>query len=82
MFYTIPKMIGECYMGDRAAKNELFDQFARVGKALSSGKRLELLDLLAQSERTVDALARASDRSASAPSTRSAKPPCRASGRS
>src|SRR6476646_2044283 len=61
MFYTIPKMIGECYMGDRAAKNELFDQFARVGKALSSGKRLELLDLLAQSERTVDALARASE---------------------
>ena len=38
-----------------------FDQFARVGKALSSGKRLELLDLLAQGERTVDALARASE---------------------
>ena len=48
-------------MGDRAAKNALFDQFARVGKALSSGKRLELLDLLAQGERTVDALARASE---------------------
>ncbi|MFC7450846.1 ArsR/SmtB family transcription factor [Rhodococcus daqingensis] len=46
-------------MGDRLAKSELFDQFARVGKALSSGKRLELLDLLAQGERTVDALARA-----------------------
>jgi rhodanese-related sulfurtransferase/DNA-binding transcriptional ArsR family regulator len=46
-------------MGDRAAKYALFDQFARVGKALSSGKRLELLDLLAQGERTVDALARA-----------------------
>lgn len=46
-------------MGDRAAKNSLFDQFARVGKALSSGKRLELLDVLAQGERTVDALARA-----------------------
>ncbi|UOT05740.1 metalloregulator ArsR/SmtB family transcription factor [Rhodococcus opacus] len=46
-------------MGDRIAKTELFDQFARVGKALSSGKRLELLDLLAQGERTVDALARA-----------------------
>ena len=45
-------------MGDRAAKTALFDQFARVGKALSSGKRLELLDLLAQGERTVDALAR------------------------
>lgn len=48
-------------MGDRATKNELFDQFARIGKALSSGKRLELLDLLAQGERTVDALARASE---------------------
>lgn len=33
--------------------------FARTGKALSSGKRLELLDLLAQGERTVDALAKA-----------------------
>jgi len=48
-------------MGDRAAKNALFDQFARVGKALGSGKRLELLDLLAQGERTVDSLARASE---------------------
>jgi rhodanese-related sulfurtransferase/DNA-binding transcriptional ArsR family regulator len=46
-------------MGDRAAKYALFDQFARVGKALASGKRLELLDLLAQGERTVEALARA-----------------------
>lgn len=45
-------------MGDRDAKNALFDQFARVGKALASGKRLELLDLLAQGERTVDALAK------------------------
>ncbi|HEY5853372.1 MAG TPA: metalloregulator ArsR/SmtB family transcription factor, partial [Aldersonia sp.] len=46
-------------MGDRVAKTELFDQFARVGKALASGKRLELLDLLAQGERPVEALARA-----------------------
>ena len=45
-------------MGDPARKAELFDQLARVGKALGSGKRLELLDLLAQGERTVDALAR------------------------
>jgi rhodanese-related sulfurtransferase/DNA-binding transcriptional ArsR family regulator len=48
-------------MGDRAAKSALFDQFARVGKALASGKRLELLDLLAQGERTVEALARAGE---------------------
>ncbi|WP_199435004.1 ArsR/SmtB family transcription factor [Qaidamihabitans albus] len=48
-------------MGDRAAKTALFEQFARVGKALGSGKRLELLDLLAQGERTVEALARAAE---------------------
>ncbi|MPZ83589.1 MAG: metalloregulator ArsR/SmtB family transcription factor [Actinophytocola sp.] len=48
-------------MGERAAKTALFDQFARVGKALASGKRLELLDLLAQGERPVDALARAAE---------------------
>jgi rhodanese-related sulfurtransferase len=45
-------------MGDSAAKANLFDSLARVGKALGSGKRLELLDLLAQGERSVDALAR------------------------
>jgi DNA-binding transcriptional ArsR family regulator len=44
---------------NRERKDALFEQFARVGKALSSPKRLELLDLLAQGERTVDALARA-----------------------
>ncbi|HJQ47461.1 MAG TPA: metalloregulator ArsR/SmtB family transcription factor [Amycolatopsis sp.] len=47
-------------MGERGAKTALFEQFARVGKALASGKRLELLDVLAQGERTVEALARAS----------------------
>lgn len=41
----------------RQSKTELFDQFARIGKALSSGIRIEILDLLAQSERNVDALA-------------------------
>lgn len=46
-------------MGDRAAKTALFDQFARVGKALSSATRLELVDLLAQGERTVERLAAA-----------------------
>jgi rhodanese-related sulfurtransferase len=46
-------------MADRTAKTELFEQYARVGKALSAPKRLDLLDLLAQGERTVDALARA-----------------------
>jgi DNA-binding transcriptional ArsR family regulator len=46
-------------VADRTAKTELFEQYARVGKALSAPTRLELLDLLAQGERTVDALARA-----------------------
>ncbi|WP_245992779.1 ArsR/SmtB family transcription factor [Prauserella muralis] len=46
-------------MSSHDTKRELFEQFARVGKALGSGKRLELLDLLAQGERSVEALARA-----------------------
>src|SRR5674476_33637 len=46
-------------MGDRTAKSELFEQFARVAKALAAPRRLELLDLLAQGERSVDGLARA-----------------------
>jgi rhodanese-related sulfurtransferase/DNA-binding transcriptional ArsR family regulator len=46
-------------MGDPVAKAELFDSLARVGKAVGSGKRLELLDLLAQSERSVEQLAAA-----------------------
>ncbi len=38
-------------------KQDLFAQFARVGKALSNGNRLELLEFLAQGERSVDDLA-------------------------
>jgi rhodanese-related sulfurtransferase len=45
-------------MGDPARKAGLFDAIAVTGKALSSGKRLELLDLLAQGERSAGALAR------------------------
>lgn len=41
-------------------KHELFAQFARVGKALSSPSRLELLEFLAQGERSVEALSRIS----------------------
>ena len=44
-------------MGDRADKAALFEEFARVGKALANGKRLELLDLLTQGERSVEVLA-------------------------
>jgi rhodanese-related sulfurtransferase len=41
----------------RRFKDELFEQFARIGKALSSGRRLELVELLAQAERSVEDLA-------------------------
>ena len=41
-------------------KHDLFNQFARVGKALSNGNRLELLEFLAQSERSVDELSKVS----------------------
>jgi len=39
------------------AKQRIYEQFARIGKALASPGRLELLDLLVQGERAVDALA-------------------------
>ncbi|MBC8209458.1 MAG: metalloregulator ArsR/SmtB family transcription factor [Gammaproteobacteria bacterium] len=39
-----------------AFKHDLFAQFARVGKALSNGNRLELLEYLAQGERSVEQL--------------------------
>jgi rhodanese-related sulfurtransferase len=44
-------------MSDRAAKDALFDAFAEVAKALSSGRRAEIVDVLAQGERGVDAIA-------------------------
>ena len=44
-------------MGDRETKTALFDEFARVAKAMASGRRIELLDVLANGERTVEALA-------------------------
>ncbi|MFZ6003273.1 MAG: ArsR/SmtB family transcription factor [Actinomycetota bacterium] len=44
-------------MNGREAKDRLYEQFARVAKAVASPKRLELLDVLAQGERTVDVLA-------------------------
>jgi len=44
----------------RIFKDRLYAQFARIGKALGNPHRLELLELLAQSERSVEALARES----------------------
>lgn len=47
----------------REFKDSSYSQLARIGKALSSPKRLELLDLLCQAERTVEALAQESSMS-------------------
>ncbi|OGA46008.1 MAG: ArsR family transcriptional regulator [Betaproteobacteria bacterium RIFCSPLOWO2_12_FULL_62_58] len=44
-------------MSEHNFKRDLFEQFARIGKALSSGKRLEMLEFLAQGERGVEQLA-------------------------
>lgn len=49
-------------VGDRRRfKDDLYEAFSRVGKALGSPKRLEILDLLAQRERTVQGLAEEMD---------------------
>ena len=50
-------------MGDRAAKDALFDAFADVAKALASGRRAEIVDLLAQGERSVEEIAGEIDQS-------------------
>lgn len=47
----------------RPEKTALFDGFAAVGKALANGRRVELIDVLAQGERSVDALAAEVDQS-------------------
>ena len=45
----------------RRFKNAIYEQFARVGKALSSPHRIELVELLAQGPRTVEALSKLAD---------------------
>ena len=52
---TIVRVLDD--MSNRIFKDQLHEQFARIGKALSSPKRLEILDLLAQSEKTVEVIA-------------------------
>lgn len=47
----------------RRFKDSVYEQFARVGKAVASPRRLELLDLLCQGPRTVDELATQADQS-------------------
>jgi rhodanese-related sulfurtransferase len=50
-------------MAPREEKHALFDAIALMGKAFSSARRLEMLDLLGQAPRTVEELARASEQS-------------------
>lgn len=45
-------------MLERVWKDQLYQEFARIGKCLSSPKRLELIDLLAQGAKSVDQLAK------------------------
>jgi rhodanese-related sulfurtransferase/DNA-binding transcriptional ArsR family regulator len=44
-------------MSNRNVKGDLFEQFARIGMALSNGKRLQILEYLAQGARNVETLA-------------------------
>jgi len=44
-------------MANRADKQALFDEFARVAKALASGRRAEVVDLLTNGERSVESIA-------------------------
>jgi rhodanese-related sulfurtransferase len=44
-------------MGDRQSKDKLFDAFAIVTKALASGRRTEILDVLSQGPRSVEEIA-------------------------
>ena len=44
-------------MGDRVAKDALYDGFAEVAKALGNGRRTEIVDVLGQGERHVEELA-------------------------
>ena len=53
MAVACDKMAG---MGDRAAKDAL-DAFAEVAKALAHGRRAEIIDVLAQGERSVEEMA-------------------------
>jgi len=55
---TAPSTIGQ-----RPAKNALFDGFAAVAAALASGRRAEIIELLSQGERRVDSIAHSIDQS-------------------
>lgn len=44
-------------MGNRKIKDQIYEQFSRIGKAIASPQRIEIVDLLAQGERTVEGVA-------------------------
>lgn len=48
-------------MTSREVKDLLYEQVARIGRAVASAKRLELLELLCQGEKSVDALAKGTE---------------------
>jgi rhodanese-related sulfurtransferase len=50
-------------MGDRTAKDALYEAFAEVAKAMASGRRAEIVDVLAQGERSVEEIAAEIDQS-------------------
>lgn len=53
--------MGNTFLEARAAKDALYAEFARIGKAVAHPKRLELLNLLGQGEHSVDSLAEATE---------------------
>ena len=55
--YGIVELMKEQGTTGREVKDGLYEQFARVGKAVANPKRIELLDLLCQGERSVEVLA-------------------------
>ncbi len=56
-------MTRQSTIGQRSAKNALFDAFAAVAGALANGRRAEIIELLAQGERNVEHIADAIDQS-------------------
>lgn len=48
---------------DHGAKRRLFDAFSEIARALSSGRRVEIIDILAQGERSVEEIAQEIDQS-------------------
>ncbi len=56
-------MVEQSTIGQRRAKNALFDGFAAVAGAMANGRRAEIIELLAQGERSVEHIADAIDQS-------------------